>query len=342
MNRRFKQVAVLKGGVSSEREVSLRSGAAIAQGLREGGYEVAEIDIVSREFSVPDDVEAVFIALHGEFGEDGEIQQMLAKQGLPFTGSNAESSRVSFDKVLTRNRLETNGIPVPKGELLVSSTDRTIPVPLVVKPPREGSSVGCHIVTSEAGWESAFSDAVQFSGTALVEEYIPGRELTVGIVERGAGSLEQGDSSREKAQESQKNKEQSGMEPLCSVRSFEVNSKTVGELQVLPVVEIKPAAEWYDYEAKYVTGETEYTVPAELDADVAENLQAIALKTFNGLNAGGFGRVDFRLSPEGRPYVLELNAIPGFTATSLLPKAAEAAGIGFSELCCRIMELATC
>jgi D-alanine-D-alanine ligase len=318
MNRQFKKVAVLKGGVSSEREVSLRSGAAIAQGLREGGYEVTEVDIVSREFTIPDGVEAVFVALHGEFGEDG----------------------VSFDKVLTRNRLEASGVPVPRGELLTASDKRTIPVPLVVKPPREGSSVGCHIVSSERDWEAAFCDAVRFSGTALVEEYIPGRELTVGIVERGEGSLEQGDSNYERVHETQKNKEQSGMESLCSVRSFAVNSETVGALQVLPVVEIKPAAEWYDYEAKYVTGETEYTVPAELDAETAETLQAIALKTFTCLEAGGFGRVDFRLTPEGRPYVLELNAIPGFTATSLLPKAAEAAGIGFSELCCRIMELA--
>ena len=340
MNRQFKKVAVLKGGVSSEREVSLRSGAAIAQGLREGGYEVTEVDIVSREFTIPDGVEAVFVALHGEFGEDGEIQQVLSGMGLPFTGSGAGSSRVSFDKVLTRNRLEASGVPVPRGELLTASDKRTIPVPLVVKPPREGSSVGCHIVSSERDWEAAFCDAVRFSGTALVEEYIPGRELTVGIVERGEGSLEQGDSNYERVHETKKNKEQSGMESLCSVRSFAVNSETVGALQVLPVVEIKPAAEWYDYEAKYVTGETEYTVPAELDAETAETLQAIALKTFTCLEAGGFGRVDFRLTPEGRPYVLELNAIPGFTATSLLPKAAEAAGIGFSELCCRIMELA--
>ena len=111
-------------------------------------------------------------------------------------------------------------------------------------------------------------------------------------------------------------------------------------MQVLPVVEIKPATEWYDFEAKYVTGDTQYVVPAELDADVAEQLQDMALKTFQCLGAEGFGRVDFRLSPEGHPYVLELNAIPGFTATSLLPKAAQAAGISFSALCCRIMEQA--
>ena len=372
MERKFRKVAVLKGGVSSEREVSLRSGAAVAQGLRDGGHEVVEVDIVSRDFSIPEGVEAVFIALHGEFGEDGEIQQMLVGMGLPFTGSGAESSRVSFDKVLTRERLAANGIPIPRGEVLKDPGDRTIPFPLVVKPPREGSSVGIHIVSGEADWEAAFADAVRFSGEALVEEYIPGRELTVGIVECRVSSVdwqEAGGRSRESGggewkvesggedlgraapseiifgtkietegngSRPQGAQEQAATEPLRTLRSLAANSN----LQILPVVEIEPAAEWYDYEAKYVTGETQYTVPAKLDAGAAAALQSIALKTFECLGAEGFGRVDFRLSPDGKPYVLELNAIPGFTATSLLPKAAEAAGIGFSELCCRIMELA--
>jgi len=294
MDRKFKRVAVLKGGVSSEREVSLRSGAAIAKGLREGGYEVLEIDITSRALSIPEGIEAVFVALHGQFGEDGQIQQMLSEMGLPFTGSGAESSRISFDKVLTRDCLKQNGIPVPKGEVLKSAGERTVPLPLVVKPPREGSSVGCHLVFEEETWAPAFEDAVQYSGEALVEEYIPGRELTVGVVDG----------------------------------------------QVLPVVEIRTAAQWYDFNAKYVTGDTQYIVPAELDDEITARLQSLALRTFEALDAEGFGRIDFRLTPEGSPYVLELNAIPGFTATSLLPKAAQAAGIGFSDLCGRIMELA--
>ncbi len=294
MEQRFKKVAVLKGGISSEREISLRSGAAIAQGLRDGGYEVLEIDIVAKDFSIPDGIEAVFIALHGQFGEDGEIQRILEGRNMPYTGSGAESSHISFDKVLTRARLAEGDIPVPEGEVLTSADQRTVAFPLVVKPPREGSSVGCHIVKNESEWLPAFQDATGYSEEVLVEQFIPGRELTVGIV-NGA---------------------------------------------VLPVVEIKPAAEWYDFEAKYVTGDTQYMVPAELDEETAAKLQSIALSTFNCLGASGFGRVDFRLSPEGCPYVLELNAIPGFTASSLLPKAAEAAGIGFSELCCRIMETA--
>ena len=294
LSRRFNRVAVLKGGVSSEREVSLRSGAAIAQGLRDGGYEVDEIDVSAKDFSLPDSIEAVFVALHGRFGEDGELQARLEREGIPFTGSGSTSSRVSFDKVLTRERLIEHNVPVPRGEVIAKASDRTIPVPCVVKPPREGSSVGCHLVFKESDWEAAFSDAAWYSEEVLVEEYIAGRELTVGVLDH----------------------------------------------QVFPVVEIKPKAEWYDYEAKYVSGDTTYVCPAELDAELAEQLQAIALQTFSCLGAEGFGRVDFRLSPENKPYVLELNAIPGFTQTSLLPKAAKAAGIGFSELCCRIMEMA--
>jgi D-alanine-D-alanine ligase len=178
--------------------------------------------------------------------------------------------------------------------VLTRAEERTIPVPLVAKPPREGSSVGCYLVFEEHAWPSAFEGAVQYSGEVLVEEYIPGRELTVGVVAE----------------------------------------------QVLPVVEIRPAAEWYDFKAKYVTGDTQYVVPAELDEGTTAQLQFLALAAFRCLGAEGFGRVDFRLAPDGKPYVLELNAIPGFTATSLLPKAAQAAGIGFSELCCRIMEMA--
>ena len=294
MKKRFHTVAVLMGGISSEREVSLRSGAAVAQGLRDEGYAVVEIDMVTKVFSIPPEVEAVFVALHGEFGEDGEIQNILANQKMPYTGSDAASCRVAFNKILTRDQLAATGIPIPQGEVLTSASDRSIPFPLVVKPPCEGSSMGCHLVLEECDWEEAFADALRYSGEVLVEQYISGRELTVGIVED----------------------------------------------LVLPVVEIKTASEWYDFDAKYVTGETQYIVPAELPPKTTKISQEMALKTFTCLGASGFGRVDFRLSPEGKLYVLELNSIPGFTATSLLPKAAASAGIGFSELCCRILEMA--
>jgi len=293
MDRRFEKVAVLMGGISAEREISLKSGAAVARGLSEAGYRVEEVDITARDFALPEDVEAVFIALHGEFGEDGEIQQILSERGIPYTGSGPESSRIAFDKILTRQRLAKNSVPVPPGEVLREESARTLPVPLAVKPPRQGSSVGCHLVFEEEDWPAAFADAARYDEEVLVEEYIPGRELTVGVV---------------------------------------------GE-ETLPVVEICAANGWYDFDAKYVTGDTAYVVPAELEPELEAECRELAWQTFKALEADGFGRVDFRLSPEGKLYVLELNSIPGFTATSLLPKAAQAAGTGFSELCCRIMEL---
>jgi len=291
---RFEHVAVLMGGVSSEREVSLRSGAAIAQGLRETGRKVEEVDVQGADFELPAEVEAVFIALHGAFGEDGKIQTELIRRKMPYTGSNPKSCRLAFDKVLTRNCLKEHGIPVPEGEVLTPDSPHSLPLPVVVKPPREGSSVGCHLVTEEAQWPEALNDAARFSGEALAEKYIPGRELTVGILGN----------------------------------------------EVLPMVEIQTQRTWYDFEAKYVTGDTRYLVPAPLDEETKTLLQDLALKTFQALDAEGLGRVDFRLSPQGEPFVLELNSIPGFTQTSLLPKAAQAAGIGFSELCGRIMETA--
>jgi len=292
---RFKKVAVLKGGISSEREVSLRSGAAIAKGLREAGYDVLEVDLQSQSLDLPSHIDAVFVALHGTFGEDGGIQELLTQAKIPFTGSDAASCRIAFDKVSTREALIKAGIPVAKGELLTDSNERTLSLPVVVKPPCEGSSVGCHLVLKEEEWDAAYIDAAHYSGTALVETYIPGRELTVGILDN----------------------------------------------QALPVVEICTATTWYDFDAKYVTGETTYLVPAPLTDTETKMLQQWAQKTAIALGARGFSRVDFRFSPEGKPYVLELNSIPGFTATSLLPKAAAAAGISFSELCAQIMEMAT-
>jgi len=292
---KFKKIAVLKGGISSERNISLRSGVAIAKGLRDAGYNVLEIDIQSKLLNLPRNIDAVFVALHGTFGEDGEIQKLLTQAQIPFTGSDANSCQIAFDKVRTREILINAGIPVAKGELITNPNQRTLSLPIVVKPPREGSSVGCHLVLKEEEWEPAYIDAAYYSGDALVETYIPGRELTVSIL----------------------------------------NNKP------LPVIEICTETTWYDFNAKYVTGNTSYLVPAPLTDTETKKLQQLAQKTFNVLKAHAFARVDFRLSPEGNPYVLELNSIPGFTATSLLPKAAAAAGISFPELCAQIIEMAT-
>lgn len=297
MNRRFSKVAVLMGGCSSEREVSLRSGAAVVRGLQTKGYEVTPVVLGGEGLRIPSGIEAVFLALHGAYGEDGGVQADLDKQGIPYTGSGAAASRCAFDKGLTREACMAAHIPVAEGEVLRKVPSHSPwPLPVVVKPTREGSSVGCHRVFDEGDWERAAQDALSRHGEYLVEKFIPGRELTVGVV---------GD-------------------------------------QVLPAVEIRAPQGDYNFKAKYTPGMTEYLCPAPVTADQAVRLSILAAETFHALKARGLGRVDFRMTPEGDLFVLELNSIPGFTETSLLPKAAAAADIDFPTLCERVLQLAEC
>jgi D-alanine-D-alanine ligase len=177
------RIAVLKGGISAEREVSLESGKAVACGLRTAGHDVVEVDVISRDFTVPTDADVVFIALHGEFGEDGGVQTRLEQLQLPYVGAGVEASQVAFDKILSENALREAGIPVPESEVLRDAADRTLSLPVAVKPPRQGSSVGCHLVFEEATWETAFADAKRYDDEVLVQRYIPGREFTVGVVD---------------------------------------------------------------------------------------------------------------------------------------------------------------
>ena len=289
----MKHVVVLMGGVSAEREISLASGQAVAEALVERGFRVTSLDITSETFDLPPDADMVFIALHGTFGEDGGVQAYLHAKGIPFSGSDEKSSRYSFDKILSKQCFEKHGVNTPRYEILQPGQPRTLPLPVVVKPPRQGSSIGLTKVSSEAEWLAAMETAQTYDPEVLVEAFIPGRELTVGIVGQ----------------------------------------------EVFPVVEIRAPAGHYDYKAKYTTGMTEYLCPAPLEDDVARECQKLAWKTFEALKARGLGRVDIRLSEDGVPYVLELNSIPGFTSTSLLPSAARAAGISFPELCEKIVRL---
>jgi D-alanine-D-alanine ligase len=291
---RFRQVAVFKGGPSAEREVSLASGAAVAQALRRRGFRVEEVDVTDTDPPVPPGTEAVFVALHGTFGEDGGVQALLEARGIPFTGSGAASSRLSFDKVESKKVFDRCGIGTPRYEVLRAGGRRTLPLPVVVKPPRQGSSVGVSVVREEGAWPGALAEALAHGGEALVEAYIEGRELTVGVV----GG------------------------------------------QVLPVVEICAPNGLYDYGAKYTKGRTEYRVPAPVAPEIARLCQELGWRSFEALGCRAMGRVDIRLGADGAPFVLELNSIPGFTETSLLPKAAAAAGIGFDDLCERILAMA--
>jgi D-alanine-D-alanine ligase len=292
--KEFKKVAVLMGGPSSEREVSLNSGRAVAKGLREAGYEVAEVDVTGREIGLPPGVDAAFVALHGEFGEDGGVQALLERSGVPYTGSGPAASRRSFDKKLSKEVFMRCGIPTPEYELLRPGGRRSLRLPVVVKPPCQGSSIGVSRVFTEAEWEPALKVGFHFGPELLVEEYIEGRELTVGIV----------------------------------------------GTEALPLVEIVAPDGNYDYESKYTRGRTQYLVPAPVEESTGRECQALALRVFTALGCRGFARVDFRLTASGRLFVLELNNIPGFTETSLLPKAAACAGLAFPALCDRILSSA--
>ncbi len=297
--RRFEKVAVLMGGVSSEREVSLHSGHAVLAGLLEAGYRAVPrvLDEASIQ-GLPRDVEAVFLALHGAYGEDGGVQADLDRVGIPYTGSGSAASRLAMDKVASKRLLEKAGIPTPAYELLPPERATTsMTLPLVVKPPRDGSSLGVKRVREPSEWEPSLAVARAIDPEVLVEQYIPGFEWTVGIV--GA--------------------------------------------ETLPVVEIRARDDWYDYDAKYVDHDTRYLFPEDFaDRELVARCRRLAWNAFEVLGGRGLGRVDFRVTRDGAPYVLELNTIPGFTETSLVPKAAARAGLSFSALCGRIMECATC
>ena len=292
--KRFRKVAVLMGGPSSERAVSLRSGAAVAKALRERGYEVAEVVVgEDRSFDVPAGTGVAFVAMHGHFGEDGTIQAILRKQGVPHTGSSPEASARAFDKSKSKPVMVAAGIPTPKFEFLRKGQKRTLPLPVVVKPVRQGSSVGVSRVKREEDWPAALEAALGYDDIALVEEFIPGRELTVGVV---------GDT-------------------------------------VLPVIEIVAPDGFFDFHAKYTKGVSQHVIPAPISEETARQCRAAALATFRALGCAGMGRVDIRLHPDGRIFVLELNNIPGMTEVSLLPDAARAHGWSFPELCEKILDM---
>jgi len=282
------------GGPSDERVISLKSGRAVARGLREAGYDVTEVDVVGRTVDLPAGTEAVFIALHGEFGEDGGVQTILNERGVPYTGSGPVASRAAFDKVISKEVFIHSRIPTPAYQVFREGDTRRLPLPVVVKPARQGSSIGVSRVFRESEWDAALQTGFQYCSELIVEAYVDGQELTVGILGGEA----------------------------------------------LPVIEIVAPDGDYSFAAKYTAGRTTYLVPAPLAAEVNARCQDLALRTFEVLGCRGFGRVDLRLAPGGELFVLELNSIPGFTETSLLPKAAACAGLSFPALCHRIMNSA--
>ncbi|MDP8265987.1 MAG: D-alanine--D-alanine ligase [Candidatus Aceula meridiana] len=300
------RIGVIMGGYSSEREISLKSGRAVVEALANGGYQVVEIDVISDQDQEISDqinqaqIDLAFVALHGHLGEDGRIQEIFEKNNIPYTGSGVEANRIAINKVLTYQQLEEAGICIPpyavvqKGQEWQQAIKNKLSLPLVVKPCSEGSSIGITLVFKEENLADAVDVAFQYDDMILIERYIPGKELTVGILEN----------------------------------------------KLLPVVEIRPKKEFFDFAAKYQSGMTDYVVPAPIESELTKQVQDIGLCVHKVMGCRHFSRVDIILDEKNIPYVLEINTIPGFTATSLLPKAAKAEGIDFTSLCLIIVELA--
>jgi D-alanine-D-alanine ligase len=334
-------VLVIAGGRSSERDVSLSTGAAVCRGMSDAGMRVITFDPAlpnpplewrpeiagTRIEMIPPtpeelaggapvgvaltpgdltrvdfkNIDLVFIALHGGDGENGRLQALLDSAGIAYTGSGMASSAMAMDKHASKRLFIAEQIPTPRwrvldrGEGLTFETARAqLGTPLIVKPNAQGSTVGLTLVKESGQWRQAIEDAFRWDERLLVEEYIDGRELTVGVL---------------------------GDEPL-------------------PVVEIIPEHGLYDYECKYTSGRSQYICPADLTADQTQAVQDFGLRAFRALGCNGYARSDFRLSSQGLFYCLEVNTLPGMTATSLVPKAARAAGIEFPELLARICRLA--
>jgi D-alanine-D-alanine ligase len=300
-----KRVAVVMGGLSAEREVSLNTGAGVIAALQEHGWDVVAIDWKPGT-SLPrllEDANAqiVWNALHGTFGEDGAVQGLCACMGLPCTGSDVLASALAMDKVMSKRIFESNGVPTPRWRLLphagpADGSDAPTaladwPLPCVVKPANEGSSVGVSIVEARGEIAPAVALARTFHGPIIVEDYIAGTEVFVGILDG----------------------------------------------RVLGSVEVRPATKFYDYEAKYKRTDTRYLLPPELPRDIVEHAEQLALAAYTALACSGHARPDLRIARDGSPFVLEVNTLPGMTKTSLLPKIARAAGIDYATLCEQIL-----
>jgi len=338
------KITVLMGGTSAERDVSLASGVRVAEALRSRGHEVLSVDTAHGILSAPDEqamlggkvvktippdvqalirlnaqlpatlrslpqTEVVFLALHGGQGEDGTLQALLDLTGVPYTGSGHLASALAMDKDLSKHLFRAAGVPTADWLMapgagsgrrvagsggFVAEVERELGLPVVVKPSKQGSTVGLSVVKEIGKLEAAIEEAFKYDDEVMVEQFVPGRELTVGIL---------GDDA-------------------------------------LPVGEIIPVHEIYDYECKYTAGMAREIFPADLTREETRAVQELARRAFRALKLRGYARIDFRMSPDGVFYCLEANTLPGMTGLSLIPQAAAAAGISFPELCERIVQLA--
>lgn len=294
-----KRIAVLKGGPGSERPVSLASAAGVAGALRELGAEVIEIDVTGPEFELPPGIDLAYNIIHGTFGEDGQLQRVLEARGVPYTGEGVRGSELAFDKIQCKARFLERGVPTAKAETVPAGVTPSLPLPYVIKAPCEGSSVGVFIVKTAEEVAPAVAEAARFAKELLVEEFVEGRELTVGIL---------GDLAL----------------PIIEIR---------------PRVGFYDFANKYPFLDPTGKGSADHYCPAALDAETTARVQQVALAAHRALDLEVYSRVDVLLRPNGESVVLEINTIPGMTQASLLPEAAAAAGIRYPALCERIAQL---
>jgi D-alanine-D-alanine ligase len=297
----FGKVAVLLGGRSAEREVSLKSGAMVLGALRARGIDAHAFDLQQQDLAalIAQKFDRVFIALHGRYGEDGTIQGALELLGIPYTGSGVLASALAMDKWRTKLVWQAAGIPTPRYELLTRASDleavvARLGLPIMVKPANEGSSIGMSKVRAAADLEEAYALAANYDRVVIAEQFITGTELTAGVL---AGAA-------------------------------------------LPLIRLETPREFYDYEAKYVANDTRYIVPCGLAPAAEAAVQRQVLAAFNALGCAAWGRVDLMLDAAGQPWFIEVNTSPGMTDHSLVPMAARHAGLSFEDLAVRILELA--
>ena len=301
MKRKIGRIGVLMGGPSSERKISLKSGKAVYRALKEQGLDVVPLDIRNNSSKKIKQakISCAFIALHGKFGEDGTIQKILESLHIPYTGSGIIASKLCLDKVASRRILKHYNIPVPQYDILERNSWKkclkklSLKFPVVVKPSSQGSSIGITFVDKIRNLNYAIDSAFKYDDTVIIEDFIKGREITVGILGGRA----------------------------------------------LPVVEIVPKRQFFDFQAKYLKGKSDYVVPAKLPKACYKQAQQLGLLAHKVLGCRTFSRIDMILS-RGKPFILEANSIPGLTSASLLPMAAAACGINFGQLCLKIVRSA--
>jgi D-alanine-D-alanine ligase len=295
-----KKIAVLMGGPGSERQVSLKSGEGVVDALRSLGLNVTPVKVDGAEFVLDPDIDLAFNVIHGTFGEDGQLQRILESRGVPYTGEGVEGSELAIDKIATKRRFSERGVPTAPFEVIPAGARPGMTAPLVVKAPREGSSVGVSVVREAAQLDQALAECAKYAKELLIESFVAGRELTVGVV---------------------------GEQVLPVI---EIRPKKAGEFYDF--------ANKYNFLNPQAAG-ADHMCPAPLPPETTAEVQRVALAAHRALDLEVYSRVDVLLDAENHPFVLEINTIPGMTPVSLLPEAAGAAGISYPELCRRIIEL---